>query len=98
MARSGLPPLTAFSSWVAIKSRTLGDDRVENRVGPGDVGRTADGAELKLVAGEGERAGAVAVAGVLGELGQNRDARLKKPPCLVLLAPPFSICSMMSLS
>ena len=33
----------------------LGDDRVQDRVGAGDVGRAADGAELELVAGEGER-------------------------------------------
>ena len=52
----------------------LGDDRVEHRVGAGDVGTGADGAELKLVAGEGERAGAVAVAGFLGKRRQDRHA------------------------
>ena len=43
----------------------LGDDRVEHRVrARRSTALDADGAELELVAGEGERAGAVAVAGV----------------------------------
>ena len=54
----------------------LGDDRVEHHVGAGDRLARSDGAELELVAGEGERAGPVAVAGVAGQGGQDRDADL----------------------
>ena len=52
----------------------LGHDRVQDGVRAGDRLRRADGAELELVAGESERRGAVAVAGVLRQLGQHADA------------------------
>ena len=58
-----------------------------------------DGAELELVAGEGERAGAVAVAGVARQLRQHADADVEHAALLGRLAPPpFSICSKMSVS
>ena len=53
----------------------LGDDRVEHRVRQARRLARPEGAELELVAGEGERAGAVAVARVLGEVRQHRGAQ-----------------------
>ena len=50
--------------------------------GPAIDCERADGAELELVAGEGERAGAVAVAGVARQLGQHRDADLHEAALL----------------
>jgi hypothetical protein len=47
----------------------LGDDRVEHDVRPSDRLARPDGAELELVASEGERAGPVTVAGVAREGG-----------------------------
>ena len=47
----------------------FGDDGVKHRVGACDRLGTTDRAELELVAGEGKRAGAVAVTGILGQLG-----------------------------
>jgi len=69
----------------------FGDDRVEHRVGAGDVVGTADCAELKFIARERKGTGAITVAGVLGKLGKDGYAGFKKAACLVLLAPPFSI-------
>ena len=60
--------------------RGLGDDRVEHRVGPADRLARADGAELELVAGEGERAGPVAVAGVARQGRQDRRAESEIVP------------------
>ena len=58
-----------------------------------------DRAELEAVAGEGERAGAVAVAGVLG---QRRAACRRRwsacPSPSTLVAPPLAICSNTSVS
>ena len=52
----------------------LGDDRVERDERPSDRLSRPDRAELELVAGKGERARAVAVAGVLRQAGQRVDA------------------------
>ena len=54
----------------------LGNGRVEHHVGVGQVLTRASGAELELVAREGEGRGAVAVGGVLGEVGQHRHAQV----------------------
>ncbi len=78
------------SSPLARRSLELGRDRVE-RVGHGRVqhhvrerdaltGR--DGAELELVAGEGERAGAVTVARVARQLRQDADADVERATVL----------------
>src|SRR5690606_28128123 len=55
----------------------LGDDGVEDRVGPGAGHARADGAELELVAGEGEWAGAVAVARVAGQVRESAGAQVE---------------------
>lgn len=51
----------------------LGDDRVKGHQRPGDRLRRPDRTELKLVAGEGKRAGPVAVAGMLRQRGKGVD-------------------------
>ena len=67
----------------------LGHDGVEHRVGPGDAGARAHGAELELVAGEGERRGPVAVAGVARQLRQRarRRGRACRPGWCAWAAP-----------
>ena len=60
----------------------FGHDGVEHRVGAGDGLAGGDGAELKLVAGEGEGRGAVAVAGIARELRQNADAQFHRAAVL----------------
>ena len=60
----------------------LGDDRVQDGVGPGDRRAGADGPKLELVAGEGEGAGAVAVAAVSRDLGQRVGAQIELPALL----------------
>ena len=52
----------------------FGDNRVEDGR---DRLAAAHGAELELIAGECERRGAVAVAGVAGELGQGAGAQVE---------------------
>ena len=54
----------------------IGDGGVEDDVGAGDGLRTAQAAELELVAREGKGRGAVAVGGVAGEAGQDMHAQL----------------------
>ena len=54
----------------------LGNGRVEHHVGVGQVLARTSGAELELVAREGEGRGAVAVGGVLGKVGQHRHAQV----------------------
>ena len=54
----------------------LRDGGVEDRVGIGQVDLAARHAELELVAGEGERGGAVAVGVVLQEVGECLDAQV----------------------
>ena len=54
----------------------VGDDGVERDVRTRDGVRRAEASELELVAGEGERRGAVAVGGVLRKLRKNVDADL----------------------
>ena len=54
--------------------QALGDGGVQDRVRVGQVLGGAGHTELKLVAGEGERRGTVAVRGVLAELGQDINA------------------------
>ena len=56
----------------------FGDDRVEHGVGPGRRGIRAERAELELVAGEGERARAVAIAAVERQRGQHGGAESKE--------------------
>ncbi len=58
----------------------LGDDRVDRHQRAGDRLAGADGAELEAVAGEGERAGAVAVAGVLRQLAAACRRRSSSVP------------------
>ena len=53
----------------------IGENRVQHHQGASHGLAGADGAELEAVAGEGEGGGAVAVAGVLGELRQAVDAQ-----------------------
>ena len=55
----------------------LGHSGIEHQVGVGDVLLGAAGTELELVAGEGERGGAVAVGVVLHQLGQGIGAQVK---------------------
>ena len=55
--------------------QALGHGGVEHDVGAGDGVARAQHAELKLVAGEGEGRGAVAVGGVPGEARQHVDAQ-----------------------
>ena len=52
----------------------VGHDRVEHGQGAGHREGGTDGAELELVAGEGERAGTVTIAGVLREDRERVDA------------------------
>ena len=54
----------------------LGNGGVQDGVGVGQVLGRAGHTELKLVAGEGEGGGTVAVGGVLAELGQDVDAQI----------------------
>ena len=54
----------------------LGDDRVEDGVGEARRLAGAEGPELELVAGEGERARPVAVAAVLRQARQDRGAQV----------------------
>ena len=58
--------------------KRLGNNGVHRheRSGDGEVG--PHGAELEPVAGEGEGAGAVAVAGVLGERRERVDSHLER--------------------
>ena len=63
----------------------LGDDRVEDHERAGDGLAGADRAELELVAGEGERAGAVAVARVLRQRRQGVHADRQHAGLLRLL-------------
>ena len=60
----------------------LRNDRVEDRVRPGDRLRGTDRTELELVAGEGKRAGAVAIAGVARQLRQHRTPSLHEAALL----------------
>ena len=55
----------------------IGHRHVEDRVRPRDVLRRADGAELELVAREGKRARAVAVAGIARERRQHAHADIE---------------------
>ena len=55
----------------------LGHGSIEHQVGVGDVLLGAAGTELKLVAGESERGGAVAVGVVLHQLGQGVGAQVE---------------------
>ncbi len=57
----------------------IGHDHVEHRDGKGDALRAAHRAELELVAGEGERAGAVAVPGVARNLRQHARSQAQEP-------------------
>ncbi len=76
----------------------LSDDGVEDGIGARNIGAGTDGAELEFIAGEGKRTGSVSVAGIRGSLGSMETPVSKIPPCLLLLAGPFSICSKMSVS
>ena len=60
----------------------VGHRHVQHRVRPGDVLARRHGAELELVAGEGKRAGAVAVARVARQLRQNADAHVERAALL----------------
>ena len=70
-------PWSAASSCVAMKSSDSATIVFSTVFGPAIEMRAADGAELELVAGERERAGAVAVAGVARQLRQH--ARRRSP-------------------
>ena len=61
---------------IGVLPQRLGHRGVQHHVGAGDGSGGAQHPELELVAGEGEGGGAVAVGGVLGELGQHVDAHL----------------------
>ena len=61
---------------VGILAQGFGDRRVQHDVRAGYGDRGAKHTELELVAGEREGRGAVAVSGVLGELGQHMNADL----------------------
>ena len=74
MAALRASPLVFAPSSVAMKSKRLGHDRVHDDQRVGDRLAGADRAELELVAGEGKRAGPVAVARVLRERGQRVHA------------------------
>ena len=77
----------------------LGDRDVEAGRRQGDVLRRADGAELELVAGEGERRRAVAIAGIARQLRQRADADVEHAAGLGALgAAAASTCSKMSVS
>ena len=52
----------------------LGHDGVQHHVGAGDGLGGAQHTEFELVAGKGQRRGAVAVRGVLGNVGHGIDA------------------------
>jgi len=60
----------------------FGHRRVERGVRERDVLTRRDRAELELVAREGERARAVAVAGIARELRQHADADIEHPAVL----------------
>ena len=77
----------------------LGQDGVDGDHGPGDGLQRAGGPELEPVAGEGERAGPVAVARVGGEdrAGCRRRSRCSPSPSSEV-APPWAICSKTSAS
>ena len=67
----------------------FGDRQVERDVRERDTLTGRDGAELELVAGERERAGAVPVARVLLELRERRRAELHDRLGHRLAAPPL---------
>ena len=71
------------------KIEALGDDGVEHGIGAGNIGAGTDGAELELVAGEGKRAGAVSIAGVLGQLGKNGNAGFENTALLAAFGGAF---------
>ena len=62
---------------VGERLERLGHGSIEHQVGVGDVLLGAAGTELELVAGEGERGGAVAVGVVLHQLGQGISAQVE---------------------
>ena len=73
-ALNSVPPATAASSCVRDVVERLGEDRVDRRHRAGDRLAGAGRAELEPVAGEGERAGPVAVARVGRQHRQGVDA------------------------
>ena len=92
-------PPVAFSSLRRTEVERLGDDRVHRHERTGDRLVGADRAELEPVAGEGERARAVAVAGVLRHRRQHVDAdRQRALGLATIFAPPVLICSNTSVS
>jgi len=76
----------------------FGHRRVERGVRERDVLTRRDRAELELVAREGERAPRLRSPASRGSFGSTLTPTSSIPPCLVDVAPPFSICSKMSVS
>ena len=69
-------PILGLFQAVGVLAQGLRHSGVEHHVGAGDGVGGAQHAELKLVAGEGEGGGAVAVSGVPGQRGQGVDPQL----------------------
>ena len=65
----------------------LGHGGIDDHVGHGDVLGGAQGAELKLVAREGEGGGTVAVGGVLAEGGDRGDTQIHGRRLVILVYP-----------
>ena len=72
-----------------MKSRDSATMVFKHRVGTGDRLRRTDGPELEFVAGEGERARAVAVSRIARQLGQHGDADLHESALLRGLRRPL---------
>lgn len=78
MSLSGIAASRLFQLRRTVVER-LGDDGVHRHERPGDRLVGTDGTELEAVSGEGERAGPVAVAGILGERREDIDADRECP-------------------
>ncbi len=67
----------------------FGNDSVQHGVGTGDISAGTDRAKFKLVAGKGERTGAVSIASFFWKRGKNRYTRDERSALLAGLGGAF---------
>ena len=75
--------------FVGHRVERVGHGHIEHHVRHGDALVGSDGAELELVAGKGERARPVAVAGIAGQLRQDAHAEVHRATLLGRLRVPL---------